>query len=396
MLGSFWGKIRLLDAVAQVERFGTPGYYFDADRFRENIRTLRERLPNHVKLCFSLKANPWFVDTALQEADFLETCSAGETQLCLQSGVPPSRLSVGGVSKTEEECARLANIKPHRVSVESIGQLMMLSTAASEAGCTLSVLLRLSSGNQFGMSAEAMTDALRFAEHHAGVEIAGIHYYSGTQKQKSAEIIHDLERLTAAAALSADIREIEYGPGIGVPIFAHQSAEGAESCLSALAEALTQLSEQHSVTVEAGRLLAADAGVYITRIIDIKKNGGRSFWITDGGIHQLSYHGQIGGKPLPRIWRPYAHGHAEPVTICGSLCTVGDILAKDIPLPPATIGEPLVFMNVGAYSVTEARSLFLSRELPVILYQEHGRTRPLRPHLSTFPLNQPTMPMKTQ
>ena len=58
----------------------------------------------------------------------------------------------------------------------------------------------------------------------------------------------------------------------------------------------------------------------------------------------------------------------------GSLCTVNDILVKNLPLRSARTGDVLVFENTGAYSVTEGMSLFLCRDLPKILYYDkvHG------------------------
>ena len=52
--------------------------------------------------------------------------------------------------------------------------------------------------------------------------------------------------------------------------------------------------------------------------------------------------------------------------ICGSLCTVADVLVREVTLPELNVGDVICFERCGAYSVTEAPALFLSRELPSI------------------------------
>ena len=76
--------------------------------------------------------------------------------------------------------------------------------------------------------------------------------------------------------------------------------------------------------------------------------------------------------------------------MCGSLCSVNDILAKQLPFPGLEIGDVLAFENTGAYCMTEGISLFLSRELPrVCLVGADGQTRLVRDALPTYPLNSP-------
>ena len=74
-------------------------------------------------------------------------------------------------------------------------------------------------------------------------------------------------------------------------------------------------------------------------------------------------------------------------TICGSLCTTSDILARGVQLPTLHIGDKLVFEKTGAYSVTEGLALFLSRELPAVYLQEGDRLTLVRDVMQVFTLN---------
>ena len=90
--------------------------------------------------------------------------------------------------------------------------------------------------------------------------------------------------------------------------------------------------------------------------------------MTDGGIHQLHYDGQIRGMYFPRIQMIPEAGDAQEQewTVCGALCTVNDLLLCRARLAGAAIGKTLVFEQTGAYSATEGMALFLSRELPAV------------------------------
>ena len=109
-------------------------------------------------------------------------------------------------------------------------------------------------------------------------------------------------------------------------------------------------------------------------------------------MHQLVYYGQSMAMKLPPIRHFTSHspGNVEPWNICGSLCTINDILVKQLPLPSLHVGDVLAFRRTGAYCMTEGISLFLSRDLPAVLYRHpDGTVEELRPHFDTYPLNTP-------
>ena len=143
----------------------------------------------------------------------------------------------------------------------------------------------------------------------------------------------------------------------------------------------------------------------VTSVADLKISEGQGYCIVDGGIHHVNYYGQMMAmkKPPIRYLRQMAAETAisgdvaakkpecqaeNSWTVCGSLCTMNDVLVKQYPLSGPAIGDRLVFERTGAYSVTEGISLFLSRPLPqVLLYSEKEGFRVLRKSLPTDVLN---------
>lgn len=383
-----WSQTELQYATEAAKRFETPLYVYSLSRFQQNVRELKQKLGDQVSVCCSVKANPWLAAMGSGCADLIEVCSPGEWRYCLSKGIASERIVLGGVKKTKEELADAMTHEPHRISVESRLQLASLSDAASSLGKQAKVLLRLSSGNQFGMDYSEIQQIIHHREDYPGVCFMGLHYYSGTQKKLPNQILRDIQCLRDAAACCGSwVKELEYGPGLGVPQFSSHSPDQYRNNLDILAAEIQKLTDTYKVTLECGRLLTADAGVYVTTVCEEKHNCGRDYLVVDGGIHQLHYYGQNSGVPVPYLW---CTGSGEPrkVTVCGSLCTVSDILAKDTMLYGGGLGEKLVFMNTGAYAATEGISLFLNRDLPAIVMERDGVLLLLRGHLFAEMLNE--------
>lgn len=367
-------------AVASARKYSTPCFYFDVSRFRSRIARLKRDLPKGVKVCFSVKSNPFLAQYGADAAEYVEVCSPGEWELCSRQGIPPGRIMANGVYKSPQELSRMAEAGPARISIESVLQYRLLLDCAQKRQ---DVLLRLTSGNQFGMNLEEIQEIVRHPS--ACISVRGLHFYSGTQKKGAAAIQKDLQTLWDALPECGIVSpELSYGPGLGIPLF--DGLEPDVSAYDAMIEAVWQLHDKYPVTLELGRLLTADCGLYVTQIVDRKRNGGRTFYIVDGGIHHLSYYGQINGVPAPVIYQ-MSGGEPCKATVCGALCTANDILAKDVTIRDAEIGDYLIFGNVGAYSITEARSLFLSRPLPAVVVSENGKPLAIRESGDTYFFN---------
>jgi len=162
--------------------------------------------------------------------------------------------------------------------------------------------------------------------------------------------------------------------------------------LDAVAPIIREAAERYDLTVETGRFFAAPCGAYATRVVDMKTNEGVNYAILDGGAHQIRYDGQIQGMQTPNIVHlPQSEGgEAQPWTLCGSLCTTADVLARGVELAGLSIGDVLLFTRTGAYSLMEGMSIFLSRDLPAIYLKTHnGEVRLLRAPLAADPFNSP-------
>ena len=171
-------------------------------------------------------------------------------------------------------------------------------------------------------------------------------------------------------------------------------AEDSEAArLDAISEKIREVGEKAELTIEMGRFFAAPCGYYVNKVIDTKTCEGIHYAILDGGLNQLKYDGQIQGMQIPNITHIPASA-AEcgelPWTLCGSLCTTADVLARNVAMKNLQIGDTLVFERTGAYSVSEGMALFLSRELPEVnVYSAEAGLIQLRPLMDASCFNTP-------
>ena len=343
-------------------QLGTPSFVFDTDILKKRAGWIKEMI-HPAKLCFAIKANPFLVEALEPQADRYEVCSPGEFHICVERKLPMEKIVLSGVNKEYEDVHYAMEQGVIHYTAESRSQLELVSRCADELDCQVELLLRVTSGNQFGMSEADVTECIRNREKFPHVTMVGLQYFTGTQKKIMKKIAGEVEYIEDFARKLEEEEQfvtqvLEFGPGLGVPYFTKDDFEEDERLLTEFME-LFQEPRPYDIVFEMGRFLTASCGYYMTKIVDQKKNDAVNVCKDE-----------------------------EEWTVYGSLCTVSDILLKKLPLTDARVGDYLVFHNIGAYSVTEGIYLFLSRKMPKIyLYSEDEGAVKLRDGLETWMLN---------
>lgn len=399
----------------------TPYYVFDTDEFAKRAAMIRAALDckggRRIPLCFSIKANPFLLHRLPEGLDHVEVCSPGELEICIALGVQPESIIYSGVMKEKCDIERAVSYGAGILTCESIRHAALISEVmlecmpegAHETGFVKTkaqVILRLTSGNQFGMSLDDIEYIISHPDEFKGITVMGIHYYSGTQKSLR-KINKDLEKIKSALTglkekYGFEPQLVEYGPGLCVEYFEDDWQEKEIQALDEAAEVLREFAVEYPLGIEMGRFLAASCGKYYTQVKDLKSTGDANYAILDGGIHHLNYFGQRMAMQVPPI-KVYAGEVSEnegkngveltelpdtDYTLCGSLCTVADVLVREVKLKKLELGDVLEFGHCGAYSVTEAPALFLSRQLPAIYaYSKECGYECLREHIPAAEIN---------
>ena len=383
------------------ERFGTPLYLFDLDCIRDRVQRFRDAFEGEIGLTYSMKTNPFLTLEMSRQVERIEVCSMGEFRICRDLGIAPEKLYISGVLKIREDLMEILAYggDSARYTAESPLQLQMLSDWADAHDKTLRVYPRLTNKSQFGMDEDTICTLIRNRGDFPHIEFAGIHFFSGTQKKKLSKHEKELQMLDAFFARlleEADYKvpELEYGTGLAVSYFEDQKKEEdlrSPENLAAFRQMVRDMQWKGIVTIEMGRVYAAECGAYVTTALDIKENNGKAICLVDGGIHQINYDGQIKGMYRPEMCVIPAESGSERKerewSVYGSLCTMNDVLCRSFPAELG-LGDRVVFFKTGAYSVYEGMSLFLSHELPaVVLYGEEDGFIQARTQIQSYTLN---------
>lgn len=379
-----------LEELAQ--EYGTPLYVYNGDRILECLHTVRDAFAGlDLLIAYSVKANPNLaVLRLLGEAGAgADIVSGGELYRVRRAGIDPGRVVFAGVGKTRQEMRHALEQGIMAFHVESAPELAALGDVAREAGVTAPVAVRVNpdvhspthaftrtghAAAKFGVSPDEAVDLYGAIVEHPGLTAVGVDVHIGSQIREPGPFLAALDVVLdvtdrARRDWGAHLRYIDLGGGFGI-------ADGEAGALDirALAEGVAARIEGRSPTLilEPGRFLVGDAGALLTRVLYLKRSGGKTFVITDAGMTELIRPSHYGGVHAISLVRDGDRGAVERVDIVGPVCEQGDFLARDrrLPVPPA--GALICVRQAGAYGFTMA-SNYNSRPRPAEVLVHGGR-----------------------
>ena len=375
-----------------VKKYGTPLYIYNVDELIKRVEYLKNKI-KPASLVYAVKANTFIIKEIDEYVDKYEICSPGEFNICNELNIKPEKMVISGVNKDENFIDNLiSNYDIGRYTIESLEHFRILDKLSKKYNKKINVLIRLTSGNQFGVSEE---DFIYVIEHYNKelMNICGIEFFSGTQKHSTKRIDREIDYVNEFIDLlkkdyDFEVSELEYGPGL--PVTYYQGDEfDEEEYFKEVNSSLSKVNAKN-LLIESGRSVVATCGEYLTSIVDMKSNKNGNFVIVDGGINHLVYYGSTLAMKTPNfeMLKPSKKDKVN-YNIYGSLCTTNDVLIKNVDINELSIGDTFIFKKVGAYSSTEGISLFLSRDLPKIVLYKNGTTILIRDIISTSGINCP-------
>lgn len=403
--GIAWGAARALEqgfespggtlaiggktASALAEAQGTPLFVYSGNLIKARMAALKRLMPEDLHIHYAVKANPFppLLELMAELADGLDLASGGELALAETLSKNPGHLSLTGPGKGSTEI--LAGIAAGLLfNAESETELARIEEHARTMGVRARAALRINpdfdlraggmrmggGASFFGMDAEAAPGVMqRWTKKYPHLDFQGFHIFAGSQNL-DAGALSDMHAATfdlaarLAARAPAPVRYLNIGGGYGIPYFEKEQKLDIESVASSLSRAMEVRADNLSgarIAIELGRYLVGEAGVYLVRVLDRKVSHGKTFLITGGGMHQhLAATGNLG--QVVRRNFPVAVANKmdapaeETVTVTGRLCTPLDVLARDVQLPWAGLGDLIAVFQSGAYAKSASPSGFLS------------------------------------
>ncbi len=365
--------------AAMAERFQTPLYVYSADQMIERLGLFQQALANRRHLvCYAVKANSALaiLKVLAEHGAGFDIVSGGELAR-LQAAAPEAvgRVVFSGAGKTIDEIDQALEAGILAFNVESEAELGLLASRAARRKRKARFSLRVNP-DVFAETHPYISTGLR--EHKFGIDIRqarriyveaarsrwlaahGVSVHIGSQ-------IRSAEPFGAAVARVAKlVRELEKdgirlktvdaGGGLGIN---YHLGEGesfdAQSVVGEYARAVENALTGLDVTLllEPGRFLVAQAGVLLARVLYVKRNGKKTFVVTDAAMNDLirpalyeAFHQIVPVAPRP--------GRAAPVDIVGPVCETGDFFARDRKFQPVEPGDLVAILDAGAYGMAQS------------------------------------------
>jgi diaminopimelate decarboxylase len=377
------GGVRADALVAQAG--GTPLFAYDLAIVSARIARFRAAFTG-VALHYAIKANSYapLLSHVASRVGGLDVASAGEMQLALAAGTGAGDISFAGPGKRDAELAAAISAGV-TINLESEGEAERALAAARKLRVTPRLAIRVNpdfeirgsgmrmggGAKPFGIDAERVPALVRRLID-AGADWRGFHIFAGSQALDADALI---ETQAATIALAATLSEeagappplVNLGGGFGIPYFHGERPLDVEKVGTALQQALAtrpDILRDTAFAIELGRWLVAECGVYLTRIVDRKVSHGKTFLVTDGGMHhQLAASGNFGqvvrrNYPVA-IANRFGAAPEEEASIVGCLCTPLDRLADDVLTPSADVGDLVAVFLAGAYGLSASPQAFL-------------------------------------
>ena len=375
------------------QRVGTtPFYAYDRQLITDRVALLRKYLPPEVQIRYSMKANPMpaVVQHLAAIVDGIDVASVGELRVALDTPILPGQISFAGPGKKDNElsCAIASGVT---LNMESEQEMERIAILGQHLGICPKVAIRVnpnfelkSSGmkmsggaKQFGVDAEHVPSMLARMQR-LKLDFEGFHIFCGSQNLNSAAIQEAQEKtiqlgLSLAKQASYPIRLLNIGGGFGIPYFPGDKELDLKSVCKNLHRLIDE-TKKHApntrIEIELGRYIVAESGIYVCRVLERRISRKRVFLITDGGLHHhlaaSGNFGQVIRKNYPVVVGNKVVGHErESVTVVGPLCTPLDLLADEVEMAKADVGDLIVVFQSGAYGLTASPTRFLNHPEPV-------------------------------
>ena len=402
------GGLRVSELAAQ---YGTPLYIYDESTVRGMCRDFVGAFGDRYEdstIEYSSKAfsNPAILQVVQSEGLSLDVVTGGELAVAIAAGYPARWINFHGNNKTRNELTEALDAGIGRVTIDSFHEIELLNEVAGAVGVRQTALLRLSPSvdphthrltstgvldSKFGFSIETgdAERAVEMALCQPNLDIVGLHFHLGSplfELEPYEEAIHYVMDFAKQMRdrYGFQLREFNPGGGMAIGYVGDKLPPSIEDYARTITDAIVSACERNelplpSVTVEPGRSIVGRAGVAVYTVGGIKRIPGvRTYVSVDGGmgdnIRPALYDSRY---EVLSVREPVASA-TETVTIAGKYCESGDVLARDVRVPPLTPGDLVALPASGAYNLAMASNYNMEPRPAVVLVGMHGDARLIR------------------
>ena len=392
--------------------YDTSFYLYDESVISRQIQSLSNNFRNF-EFLYTIKTNPFapIVNFTASKGFGADAASAEEVLIGHRAGLPFEKILYSTPGKTRKDIEK--TMGKAIIVADSYNELRLINEISKERNQHLKVGLRINinyamdggkgSSSKFGVDEETLIQNKDFISTLSNVQIVGIHVHLTVQILDHRKLFNYYEKIFELAVyckdtLGLDLEFINFGGGLGIVYsLEHDKPLDVDKLGQECEELFQRFKSKLNVRlyIETGRYVICEAGWYITRIADIKESLGTKYLIVEKGLNGfmrpavaklIEAYAPAGAdlKPAEPLFTGTAafdfmipqgdKSSLEKASIVGSLCTATDIMAKDVFLPKAQIGDLVIVSKAGSYSYSMSPLLFSSQPLPLQFYLKSNGT----------------------
>ena len=322
----------------------------------------------------------------------------------IDAGMPKEKIIYSSAGKTKQDIEETYD--KCIITADSYHELEVINEVAKEHNIVLRVGVRINSNyaieggdilpNKFGIDEESLLPHKEFIDSLKNIKICGIHVHLKSQILNYETLYNYYKDVLELAVfcvdeMGFDMDFVNFGGGLGVAYSQRENELEIESLGQKCRELIKEFKEKLNcrLIIESGRFIVCKSGTYVTYIIDKKVSRGANYLIVANGyngFHKTTLAEMVKGyaqgpledihavEPLFTSYDAYEvkvlnkSQEKEEVTVCGNLCTVADLIGKNLVLPKAEIGDIIAITNAGSYGFTLSPILFSSHDIPYEIY----------------------------
>ena len=390
------GKVSL-ELLAK--RHGTPLYVYSADQIVERLGLFQQALEGREHLiCYAVKANSalGILKLLADRGAGFDIVSGGELRRVLAAAPEAAgRVVFSGAGKTAAEIDLALDAGILEFNVESEAELTLLAQRAAKLRKKARFALRVNpdifaethpyistglSEHKFGVDIRQALGIYKSAAGNRWLEACGVSVHIGSQIRSAEPFGAAIARVSKLARQlrreGIALKSIDAGGGLGIDYRTGKfdAAAKIQEYAAAIENGLGDF--EGRLLVEPGRFLVAQSGALVARVLYVKRNGKKTFVITDAAMNDLirpalyqAHHEIV--PVMPRAGKP------KVVDVVGPICESGDFFAHDRKLAPVEPGDLVAILDAGAYGMAQS-SNYNTRLRPAEVLVEGAKARLIR------------------
>ncbi len=370
---NFCYKNNTLQNISLPKEVQTPCYIYSQEQAIKNFHSLTTTLGDIKKLvAFSIKSchNSTLVQTLIKNGAGIDCVSLGEMKLAIELGCLPQNIVLAGIGKTDEEIIYAIQQNILQINVESKEEMLIIDHLAGKLGKNARIALRVNPhlkvenythdkittgkiGNKFGIDITDIPHTLDILKNCKNLSFNGFACHIGSQILDASlfdvafTILTDLIQKTESKGF--EFKTVDFGGGIGVQYSSSDQQFNYNTYKNAIKKCLSSIKSKPLAIFEPGRVISANAGILLTKVLYIKETSHTKFAIIDAGMQNLirpamydSFHEII----------PLQIDNTKPkeiYTIVGPICESSDIFLQNYEMQKLERGDIVAILNAGAY-----------------------------------------------